>query len=931
MANGSVASGGNPRVQLNWSSSQNGENSSQLNVAVYSVCDYSINYSTTKTGHIMVGSTQYDFSYGSGQHSAGSVLVYSNSFTIGHDSYGNASVYIGAWYDISITYSGNWVGTLGIDTTAGLDALPKSAPGSPEWGPSVSPTSVLAGTSLNISWGGGGGFGMSGGWGASFSYSQIGISTNGGGYGNFTNVSGFSTTWSMPNIPGGYCSFAVRIVNDWGLAGPWVYSGQVQCLGATTINSVTDTAIDTSSVLIPINTNVYVSSYYHNIYLIDTGVTGTVLASWSAIQLSNGANTLALSAAQRTALLNHIPNSTSFSAYLYIDSYPSSANASAASFTTTTNRIGSRAQSASFNLTTSQAVSAPTVPAFTTIDSNAIITAITSGNSLNPICLVQNLSTLQVTVNTATSNNGSSISTYSVAMANAVASGTAAGTYNLGTISQSGTLTCILTVTDSREYKNTYSLPINVAAYSPISIITASSSCVRNGYGTQTTLNVLGSLSPVTVNSVNKNLFSTIKYRYLLNTPISLTVSTMTSGSTVLVVNSTSSVCAGEYISGTGIPSGTYISSITNSTTLVLSQAATVTRSSGSVTVGGDYSQWITDTIASTSSTSFILNDTALIGDALTSGFMAALSYTIQVAVIDTISAALGTSTTATFILSQSIPIVTFKNAMVGVNNPNPSCALDIVGNENISNSLTVGGTLTTGGINIGSVPVFGNVGQISYFPSTTAPAGHIACSGVLLSRTTYANLWTFANASGNIVTDSVWTAGGHDGSFSMGDGSTTFRIPFLNGYSVRSWDNGRGVDSGRGIGTSQQDQNKSHGHTATGSSGTVSNDHSHSGWTGGTDRSSGQAHAHNSLWKAFSSSPSSSGWIFLRRNAGGDGYDGINEGALATNTDHLHYITTGGISANHTHAITVSVSSSDNSGTEVRVKNIALLACIKY
>jgi hypothetical protein len=59
----------------------------------------------------------------------------------------------------------------------------------------------------------------------------------------------------------------------------------------------------------------------------------------------------------------------------------------------------------------------------------------------------------------------------------------------------------------------------------------------------------------------------------------SLAGAATTNTSTTLTVTSTAGLQAGMKIGGTGIPAGAYISSITNSTTLVLSAAATATGS----------------------------------------------------------------------------------------------------------------------------------------------------------------------------------------------------------------------------------------------------------------------------------------------------------------------------------------------------------------
>jgi microcystin-dependent protein len=89
--------------------------------------------------------------------------------------------------------------------------------------------------------------------------------------------------------------------------------------------------------------------------------------------------------------------------------------------------------------------------------------------------------------------------------------------------------------------------------------------------------------------------------------------------------------------------------------------------------------------------------------------------------------------------------------------------------------------------------------------------------NGALLNRVSFARLWAYAQASGNLVTDAAWlAANGPIGAFSQGDGSTTFRIPDLRGEFIRGFDDGRGADAGRGIGTFQDGQLLSHGHAIT-------------------------------------------------------------------------------------------------------------------
>lgn len=81
-------------------------------------------------------------------------------------------------------------------------------------------------------------------------------------------------------------------------------------------------------------------------------------------------------------------------------------------------------------------------------------------------------------------------------------------------------------------------------------------------------------------------------------------------------------------------------------------------------------------------------------------------------------------------------------------------------------------------------------------FARNTAPTGWLKCNGAAVSRTTYADLFAAIGTT-----------------FGVGDGSTTFNVPDLRGEFVRGWDDGRGVDSGRGFGSTQADELKSHTH----------------------------------------------------------------------------------------------------------------------
>lgn len=97
---------------------------------------------------------------------------------------------------------------------------------------------------------------------------------------------------------------------------------------------------------------------------------------------------------------------------------------------------------------------------------------------------------------------------------------------------------------------------------------------------------------------------------------------------------------------------------------------------------------------------------------------------------------------------------------------------------------------------NLAQKSICAPVGEIFFFAKSTPPEHALACDGAAVSREAYPELFRAIGTT-----------------FGSGDGSTTFNVPDLRGEFVRGWDNGRGVDSGRTIGSSQQDEIISHRH----------------------------------------------------------------------------------------------------------------------
>lgn len=87
--------------------------------------------------------------------------------------------------------------------------------------------------------------------------------------------------------------------------------------------------------------------------------------------------------------------------------------------------------------------------------------------------------------------------------------------------------------------------------------------------------------------------------------------------------------------------------------------------------------------------------------------------------------------------------------------------------------------------------------GAVLPFAMSSAPTGWLKCNGDAVSRTLYPTLFSAIGTT-----------------FGAGDGTTTFNLPDLRGEFIRGWaDNKTTVDSGRVIGSGQEQQTPDHYH----------------------------------------------------------------------------------------------------------------------
>lgn len=199
-------------------------------------------------------------------------------------------------------------------------------------------------------------------------------------------------------------------------------------------------------------------------------------------------------------------------------------------------------------------------------------------------------------------------------------------------------------------------------------------------------------------------------------------------------------------------------------------------------------------------------------------------------------------------------------------------------------------------------------IGKIDYFAGTATPYGYLKANGASVSRVTYAPLFAVIGI----------TYGSVDGN--------SFNLPDLRGEFIRGWDDGRGVDASRALGSAQAGGNASHSHVAS-SAGV--GDHQHSVWTDTAGWHghgvSDPGHQHGGALQTFapggqgaSGSPN-----FVNRINTDTGWTGIS---INGDGNHTHTASMSWTGA-HSHGITVNA----DGIAEARPRNVAMLACIRY
>ena len=195
-----------------------------------------------------------------------------------------------------------------------------------------------------------------------------------------------------------------------------------------------------------------------------------------------------------------------------------------------------------------------------------------------------------------------------------------------------------------------------------------------------------------------------------------------------------------------------------------------------------------------------------------------------------------------------------------------------------------------------GSVPV----GTLIDYGGVSAPTGFLVCNGSLVSRTTYATLFS--------AIGTVWGAG---------NGSTTFAIPNLQGRFAIGSDSSRAVGDLGGTENVALTSGQIPAHTHSDGTLTTTTVSSHSHGDGSYTAGGATSHTHGSGTYGTDTEPAHSHTISYRRNFAGSGGPAgrgtTSDGTISTNGAGAHSHDVNGTSAaggSHSHSVSGSSSS---------------------
>jgi microcystin-dependent protein len=194
-------------------------------------------------------------------------------------------------------------------------------------------------------------------------------------------------------------------------------------------------------------------------------------------------------------------------------------------------------------------------------------------------------------------------------------------------------------------------------------------------------------------------------------------------------------------------------------------------------------------------------------------------------------------------------------------------------------------------------------VGSIHYFPSNKVPSGYLRLDGSTVSRSAYPKLWEFAQNSGNLA---LPLNAKIVGQFGAADGAVKFTLPDFRGLFLRSWDDRGLVDVNRAIGSVQESQNGEHSHAIKQAA------HAHTFEPAG--------HSHSLQFSL----------VQLKQEKIQRGDKIVNVYDPASNSSKVILNSVVSLASGNVRSASADIQVLPKGGSETRVKNVAVLACIK-
>ena len=415
--------------------------------------------------------------YSSGQHTK---LLKTKTVRVNHNADGTKSgVALSAYWRFSGTYSGTPISSITASTTITLDTIDRTAP-----------TVSLSTSNITAS-----GVTISATSSATADIWQYSID-NGSTWTQFSTTAGTSASKAITGLsPNTTYYIKVQARKKSNQVYGTSSAATVKTLGGAIVNSVNQVTADAATVSIKLNVTVYEASYSYTLELKNGS---TSILSVGGLTWSKGTadRTVTLTAANRTTLLTAMASLKSFTGTFAVTTYNGSTQIGSVSSKTAT-------------VTTTAANSGPTLSGFTCADSYATTTAITGNDQL----FIQGHSKMTVTPGTATPKNQATIANYTATCNGVSVSNTTGDALTVGSVSKSGTVAVVLTITDSRGYTASVTQNITVLAYAKPKV-NALTLRRTNDIEAEMQLVFNGSISAITVDSVQKNSLLYVRYRY---------------------------------------------------------------------------------------------------------------------------------------------------------------------------------------------------------------------------------------------------------------------------------------------------------------------------------------------------------------------------------------------------------------------------------